>query len=539
MDFLNKYFAQIKEVFEGMTPGARITSALLLVVTVASLGYLFTSGFHPGGDVFLLDNRAFTSDELTPMLAAFADGGTGGAGDCRRRIRVPRGKETAYVAALAKAGVLPHDFSSILDNALKRVDPFEDKAKFQARLRHRETAIFWGHRSGPWTEFDRATVIIDGEMSSRDCARASGDGLRHGSRRSGPFPLTDQPGQSIRQTMIGADAGLKPENVVVIDRTPASRTAARPATPRAETGRSWPRNSGARRNTTEARSTASARARTRCDRHSDGRTVARKKSHELGPPLYDKDNSVSVNMTRRKQVRIPQARAKGGRPGYAAQQQNNTARTLTTTESKGAEEKEKTSELVETKLPAGEETRRSSPPTRSSGSPWRLPFRPAGSPRSGRNAIRHRRERNPRSRRRRTSIRFARRRLARIKSLGCRGIAPSGGRRRHDAVRQDAVGGGDRLRGHHSAADSRTDLDGECRIVVRPELEHRGTDPAGTRQPAHAAVDDPFGTVGRNQPDGRASSPPRARDREVEDAEGEGEPRKIAFAGTGRRSGTN
>ena len=94
MDFLNKYFTQIRELFEGMTPGARVTSALLLAVTVASLGYLFTSGFNPGGDVYLLDNQAFTGDELRPMLAAFATEGLAAPEIDGGKIRVSRGKQT-------------------------------------------------------------------------------------------------------------------------------------------------------------------------------------------------------------------------------------------------------------------------------------------------------------------------------------------------------------------------------------------------------------------------------------------------------------
>ena len=96
MDFLNKYFAQIRELFEGMTPGARITSALLLAVTVASLGYLFTSGFNPGGDVYLLDNRAFPSDELAAMEGAFAAEGLGD-------YEIVAGSETAGRASIGQS----------------------------------------------------------------------------------------------------------------------------------------------------------------------------------------------------------------------------------------------------------------------------------------------------------------------------------------------------------------------------------------------------------------------------------------------------
>ena len=42
MDFLNKAFAQVADLFRSMTPGARLTAGLLLVVVVVSVGYLFT-----------------------------------------------------------------------------------------------------------------------------------------------------------------------------------------------------------------------------------------------------------------------------------------------------------------------------------------------------------------------------------------------------------------------------------------------------------------------------------------------------------------
>ncbi len=42
MDFINKAFAQLADLSRSMTPGARITSVLLLVLVVVSLAYLFT-----------------------------------------------------------------------------------------------------------------------------------------------------------------------------------------------------------------------------------------------------------------------------------------------------------------------------------------------------------------------------------------------------------------------------------------------------------------------------------------------------------------
>ena len=42
MDFLNKAISQVTDLFKSMTPGARMTAGMLLVMIVISLGYLFT-----------------------------------------------------------------------------------------------------------------------------------------------------------------------------------------------------------------------------------------------------------------------------------------------------------------------------------------------------------------------------------------------------------------------------------------------------------------------------------------------------------------
>ena len=90
MDVLNRYFLPIKEFFAGMTPSGRATSALLLIVAVVSLGYVFTREFGAGDGVYLLDNRLFSSDELTPMLAAFSTEGLSDFEIVGGRIRVAR-----------------------------------------------------------------------------------------------------------------------------------------------------------------------------------------------------------------------------------------------------------------------------------------------------------------------------------------------------------------------------------------------------------------------------------------------------------------
>jgi flagellar M-ring protein FliF len=349
MDFLNKYFAQIRELFEGMTPGARVTSALLLAVTIASLGYLFTSGFTPGGDVFLLDNRAFSSDELTAMEGAFATEGLGDYEIVGGRIRVPRGKSTAYVAALAKAGVLPADFSSILDNALNKSGTFEDKSKFQARLRHGKQQ-FLAEVFRNMKGIERAAVLFDEEVKG---------GLRRervvtasvSVKPIGGLALDDSQVRSICQTMVGAVAGLHSEKVVVMDLNTGKAHHGSPSDSPGAGGESMEK---------KQRQEEDYYRRKIEDLLALVPGVIVTPTVELTPEKiyrtesteYDKDKSVSVSMSETKTSKDYTGESKGGRPGYVAQQ--NTARSLPTTESKGAKENEKTSEMVESKLPAGE-----------------------------------------------------------------------------------------------------------------------------------------------------------------------------------------
>ena len=69
MDFLNKSFAQLTDLLQGMTPGARITTGLLLVVVVVSVGYLFAHATS-GPDVYLLDGADFSYGEMNAIRAA-------------------------------------------------------------------------------------------------------------------------------------------------------------------------------------------------------------------------------------------------------------------------------------------------------------------------------------------------------------------------------------------------------------------------------------------------------------------------------------
>ncbi len=123
MDFLNRTYAQLADLFRSMTPGARITAALLLGVVVISLAYLFRTQ-SAGPDTYLLGGHPFPTEGLVEVEAAFAQAGLSDYTIEGRQIRVPRRRQTEYIAAMADAGALPQDAGDKLLAILKESSPF-------------------------------------------------------------------------------------------------------------------------------------------------------------------------------------------------------------------------------------------------------------------------------------------------------------------------------------------------------------------------------------------------------------------------------
>lgn len=123
MDFFNQAMAQVAELFRSMTPAARITSGLLLAVLVVSLAYLFNHQIS-GGDSYLLGGQSFTSAEMSAMEAAFGKAGLSDYSVEGSRVKVPAGRKSVYLAALADSGALPANFGDFLNAAISKVGPF-------------------------------------------------------------------------------------------------------------------------------------------------------------------------------------------------------------------------------------------------------------------------------------------------------------------------------------------------------------------------------------------------------------------------------
>ncbi|NUQ62432.1 MAG: hypothetical protein HUU20_08080 [Pirellulales bacterium] len=214
MDFLNKAYAQFSDLYRSMTPGARITSVLLLAVVVASLGYLFVER-SSGPGMYLMNGEPFPAGAIRDMEAAFAQAGLNSYEIEGTRIRVPRGQQTAYMAALADANALPRNFGQVMENALDNGNVFEDREKRRERLKiakQQELSQIISLMDG----IDAAMIFWDTEEKAA-WGRERTTTASVNVRPKGTQELDGNKVSSIRHTVAAAVAGLKPENVTVVD----------------------------------------------------------------------------------------------------------------------------------------------------------------------------------------------------------------------------------------------------------------------------------------------------------------------------------
>ncbi len=215
MDFLNKSLQQITDVFKSMTPGARITSGLLVAVIVVSLVYLVQVQ-TTATDNYLFGGREFSQSELTNMAAAFGQAKLGDFDVVGYRVRVPADKRAAYLGALADANALPSDFSRDLEKTLTSQSLFPVsrevmKEQLEAAKEKNLSLIIREMRNIQDSRVQFETEKqpgLRGTTETRAIAAVRAVGNRE---------LTEQQVDAIRNTVVAGVAGLEPENVTVTD----------------------------------------------------------------------------------------------------------------------------------------------------------------------------------------------------------------------------------------------------------------------------------------------------------------------------------
>ncbi|MEX0818587.1 MAG: hypothetical protein WD070_03310, partial [Pirellulaceae bacterium] len=135
MDFLNKAYGQVSELFLSMTPAARLTTGLLVAAIGISLLFLFRQQAETA-DELLFGGRTLTNEEIADMSAALAKADLNGWDTEGNRLRVPRGKRHTYMAALAENSALPQGSGAALEKMLTEYSPFENRKMGELRTRH-------------------------------------------------------------------------------------------------------------------------------------------------------------------------------------------------------------------------------------------------------------------------------------------------------------------------------------------------------------------------------------------------------------------
>ena len=214
MDFLNKAYAQLSELFQSMSPGSRITAALLLAIVVISLGYLFTYQVAGPGE-YLLGGEPFPSAQLQEMEAAFGAAGLSYEVESAR-IRIPRGQKAKYMAALVDADALPPQWGKAFDEALQNESVFLNKQQREERLKNakqKELGMYISSMKG----IRRAAVVYDTKIERGGFTRTTLNTAAVSIEPVGSAELDERRVSAIRHLVAAAVAGMKPENVTVTD----------------------------------------------------------------------------------------------------------------------------------------------------------------------------------------------------------------------------------------------------------------------------------------------------------------------------------
>jgi flagellar M-ring protein FliF len=128
MNNLQKALAQIVVLLRSMSLQLRMIAAVLLVLIVVSGSYLANVGVS-GDRVLLLGDASIAPNELISMRLAFAKAGLNDFAVEGDRILVPRAQQSQYLAAIADADALPHNFGDAMRKMLENTSPFIDRKR--------------------------------------------------------------------------------------------------------------------------------------------------------------------------------------------------------------------------------------------------------------------------------------------------------------------------------------------------------------------------------------------------------------------------
>ncbi|MCA9100759.1 MAG: hypothetical protein KDA63_06410, partial [Planctomycetales bacterium] len=213
MDFINRSFEQLSELFRSMTPGGRITAGLLLAVVVVSIAFLMNTKVD-GPDEYLLGGQSFSTEEISAMQVAFGKSGLSSFEVVGGQVRIPKSQQASYLAALADGDALPRNFGEYVTRAL-------ENSSMMTTSSDRQQLVHFA-KIQDYSATIRKLPFVKGATIAYDPKRHSGFRRQPPTKATatvtprGAGQLDDQQVLAIRSIVAGG-FGLEPHDVIVVD----------------------------------------------------------------------------------------------------------------------------------------------------------------------------------------------------------------------------------------------------------------------------------------------------------------------------------
>lgn len=215
MDVLSRAFSQLNDRYRSMTLGSRLMAGLFTAAVVVALGYLGTQQVaRPDAD--LMHGILIAPSHLPIMEAAFGKAKLKDYTVRGSSIFVPSGQESTYMQALVAANALPRHLGAARAEALNGGSIMEIGSRREqqrmlvAKLEDLASAI----RSRPGIEHASVDYDVDPRPGPFKDKVATAIAFV---KPTGSNELDESTVRAIRDMVVSAFAGLKPEDVAVSD----------------------------------------------------------------------------------------------------------------------------------------------------------------------------------------------------------------------------------------------------------------------------------------------------------------------------------
>lgn len=214
MEFWQRAQAPWSELVKSSSPAARASVALLAALVILAIAWAWREQ-TAAEETFLMGGETFSATQLRDMESAFGKAGLAEYEIDGARIRVPRGQQAKYMAALDEAGALPADFGEHLKQVVSQNSFLSYGSRQEAQIKvavQNELQLVISRLKG----IEKASVHI-AEETTRSFPQTKTVTASVGVVPRGNQPIDEATVATIRSFVAGAWAGLKPEAVTVVD----------------------------------------------------------------------------------------------------------------------------------------------------------------------------------------------------------------------------------------------------------------------------------------------------------------------------------